>query len=286
MRRTQPLYRRRAEARGLRGDLPSCHQRRARAITRCQPRNRTDRPRQAKQESGGYRWRWAYRARSSIGRSRPGRLMSTARSAQGPRLEHGRLLVGGTLVLAFQRTLRRDIMDHDWGPGSSDSNVAGTGGEPYESIVGNSLGLAPLHSCLPEALGGGRTNIRSFAACLPNDEALWLGVHSLDRTTAEDLHVAVLERAGEPLVASGASRVCLSVPPAFALGQRPTTHSHVQPRSAPRLFTEAPCRLAVRAHQTSVRLFLLVPDAFAVATGETPPSAIHPEDGYRGWRLP
>jgi hypothetical protein len=100
------------------------------------------------------------------------------------------------------------------------------------------------------------------------------------------LRITVFDRAGQPLAPSGTLRVHLSAPPAFALGSPPITQGYAQPPFAPRLFTEAPCQLVVRAHQTSVRLFLLVPDAFAMASGETPPSAIRPEDGYRGWRLP
>jgi hypothetical protein len=194
------------------------------------------------------------------------------------------LILGGAVLLAFQRTVRLDVeglQQEQPEDGVREGRQAG------RSAVGRSLGLAPLHPCHPAKPVGrhGRRDPQSFAACLLGGEALWLGVHSLNATKAAHLRVAVVGGAGDPRAAARNWRVRLAVPPAFALGD-PETGANARSPGAPRLFSDAPCWFAVLAGGTAVRLFLLAPESFTAATGALPPPPVRPEHGYGGWRLP
>lgn len=203
------------------------------------------------------------------------------------RLEHGRLVLNGVVLLAFQRVRRTELRsaDHAQEPPSDD---AGQDRWSPPSTRGNSLGISAMHACLSAqgAKDWGSREPRSFAACLLHDEALWLGLHSLNPQRAVHLRVVIVDQSSVGHSTPRAQRLRAAIPPAFALTEEETVDEDTGASARPRLFWHPPCQLAVRAGGTGARLFLLDQDAFASATGAAAPPPARPEHGYRGWRLP
>lgn len=122
--------------------------------------------------------------------------------------------------------------------------------------------------------------MRNFAACLLEDEALWLGLQAVEAGRGAEIHAALLEMEDSH---RRIRRLHGRTPPDFSLAEGNDASSASAP---PFLFHQAPLGLLVRAGGASARLILLAPEDFAAATGAPPPEPIRPGDGYGGWRLP